>query len=166
VQYAGRDIDGLEATIDKHLLQYIKLIKEKYVSVDSDFRPMDLARKSSFWAMDIITDIAFGRPWGCLVKDEDVDEWFRSMELVMPTAIRASTIPWMAYLFSVPIVGKMVMPSEKDLTGAGRMLGIAKEIVYNRFAQPEPGADRDMMGSFIRHGLTRSEAVTEATLQM
>jgi hypothetical protein len=42
---------------------------------------------------------------------------------------------------------------------------VAKEAVAERF-----GADkedrRDMMGSFIRHGLTQKEAESESTFQM
>lgn len=116
--------------------------------------------------MDIITEIAFDRTWGCLAADDDVDKWFESMELVMPSSIRASTIPWLASLFSIPLLGKMVMPSDKDPTGAGKILGIAKEIVRKRLEEEDPGAKRDMMGSFIRHGVSRRECVSEATLQM
>jgi hypothetical protein len=116
--------------------------------------------------MDVITDIAFGTPWGCLVHDEDIDGWFESMQSQLPRAIRASTIPWLADLFSIPIFGKLVMPSENDPIGAGKLLKIAKDIIKSRFEEEDPGAKRDMMGSFIRHGVTRKEAVSEATLQM
>jgi len=61
---------------------------------------------------------------------------------------------------------KFVMPSENDPIGAGKLLRIAKDIVQKRFDEENPGAKRDMMGSFIRHGVTRTEAVSEATLQM
>lgn len=152
--------------IDKHLHQFLSLIRQKYITVGSNLKPMDLARKAGFWTMDVITDIAFGNPWGCLLHDEDIDKWFESMELQMPIAMRASTIPWLADLFSIPIFGKMVMPSENDPLGAGRLLKIAKDIVKSRFEEEDPGAKRDMMGPFIWHGITRTDAVSEATLQM
>jgi hypothetical protein len=62
------------------MLEFIKLIK-KYASSPSNAsenKPMDLARKVSFFAMDVTCDIAFGRPWGCLPRDEDVDKWFET----------------------------------------------------------------------------------------
>jgi hypothetical protein len=43
---------------------------------------------------------------------------------------------------------------------------IVKEIVNKRFSISDHGQRRDMMGSFIRHGITKTEAVSEATLQM
>lgn len=162
--FSGREIPELEATVDKHILELIRLIKTSYVS--SKYRPMDLARKLSFFGMDVTCDIAFGQPWGCLSKDEDVDKWFETNEIVLPNAIMFSTIPWMAKLFSIPLVGRMVMPSEKDPTGAGRLLFIIKEIVRKRFSISEHEQRKDMMGSFIRHGITKTEAVSEASLQI
>lgn len=83
---------------------------------------MDLARKVSFFAMDVTTDIAFGRPWGCVERDEDVDKWFETADLLLPNAIMVSTIPWLARLFAIPVIGRLVMPSDKDKTGAGRLI--------------------------------------------
>ena len=127
---------------------------------------MDFARKAAYFTMDVTTEISFGEPWGCLAKDEDVDKWFESNEEILPNGIMFSTIPWMASLFSIPVVGRLVMPSDKDPTGAGKLLGVIKEIVRKRFELDDREQKRDMMGSFIRHGITKTEAVSEASLQM
>lgn len=42
---------------------------------------------------------------------------------------------------------------------------VAKEAVAERFGADEEDR-RDMMGSFIRHGLTQKEAESESTFQM
>jgi hypothetical protein len=42
---------------------------------------------------------------------------------------------------------------------------ITKEVVGRRFG-PDAKDQRDMLGSFIRHGLTRDEAESETILQM
>ena len=42
---------------------------------------------------------------------------------------------------------------------------ITKEVVAQRFG-PDAKDQRDMLGSFIRHGLTRDEAESETILQM
>lgn len=127
---------------------------------------MDFVRRISFFTMDVITEIAFGQSWGCLLVDADIGGWFASMELVMPNAFKASTIPRLADLVRLPFIGRFIMPSEKDKTGPGRMIAVAKEVVRKRFAEDDPGRHRDMMGSFIRHGISQREAVSEATLQM
>lgn len=166
MQYSGKEILGLENTVDEHMLSWMALIRRKYISSDSELRPMDLARKAAFFTMDITTEISFGEPWGCLTKDEDVDKWFESSEQILPNAIMFSTIPWMASLFSIPIIGRLVMPSDRDPIGPGKLLGVIKEIVRKRFEPDDREQKRDMMGSFILHGITKTEAVSEATLQM
>jgi hypothetical protein len=61
------------------MIEFIDLIKRKYISNSSDFRPMDLARKIAFFTMDVTTDVALGHCWGCLAKDEAVDKWLSRM---------------------------------------------------------------------------------------
>lgn len=73
--------------------------------------------------MDVVTDISYGHPWGCIANDEDVDKWFETAELLLPNAIMVSTIPWLARLIAIPLIGRFVMPSDKDKTGAGRLVG-------------------------------------------
>jgi hypothetical protein len=43
---------------------------------------------------------------------------------------------------------------------------VVKEVVRKRFDVEGNEQKRDMMGSFIRHGINRTDAVAEATLQM
>jgi hypothetical protein len=62
-QFTGKDVEGLEATAEKHLLKLLDLIKRKYTSTPSEYRPMDFARKDSFFTMDFTTDISLGDVW-------------------------------------------------------------------------------------------------------
>jgi hypothetical protein len=150
--------------VDKHLLEFIGLIRRKYITTRSDLKPMDFARKAGFFTMDIVTDISFGHTWGCLKADNDVEGWFESFELNLLFAFRASAIPWIQSFFNIPFIAKLIFPSETDEFGPGRMLGIVKEILDKRFAEDDPGKKRDMLGSFIRHGLGKTQLVTETTL--
>jgi hypothetical protein len=93
--------------------------------------------------------------------------------------------PWLAQIFfSYPF--KSLLPSDKDTVGMGKLMGfvlshppssrtawsdlylshrIAKEVAAERF-RPNKKEERDMLGSFIRHGLTQREAQSELLLQM
>jgi hypothetical protein len=82
----------MEARIDSKVLDFIALIRRKFLTVGTNIKPMDLAEKASFFTMDIISDLAFGRTWGCLEQDKDVDEWFRSIEAYLPVVATLSTI--------------------------------------------------------------------------
>lgn len=122
MQYSGKEITGLEPTIDKHVQEFINLIKRSYITSPSYFKPMDIARKIAFYTMDVTCDLAFGQPWGCLSQDKDVDQWFESNDIVLPNAMLFSTIPLLTKIFSIPFFGRMIMPSENDATGAGRLV--------------------------------------------
>ncbi|EHL03048.1 putative Pisatin demethylase [Glarea lozoyensis 74030] len=58
----------------------------------------------------------------------------------------------------------MVMPSDKDEMGPGKLLRNIKNVVNERYGNKIQ--KRDMLGSFIRHGLTKSELVSETSLQI
>lgn len=122
-QYSGKEIDGLEALVDKHVQALVDLIQRKYISSGSDLRPLDLARKASFFTMDVITDIAFGAAWGCLSSDEDVGGWFEGTEQVMTAALWVSSFPILNRLLCMPFIARIIMPSDKDATGSGRLMG-------------------------------------------
>jgi hypothetical protein len=156
----------MEARIDSKVLDFIALVRRKFLTVGTDIKPMDLAEKASFLTMDIISDLAFGRTWGCLEQDKDIDEWFRSIEVYLPVVATLSTIPFFASFFAISFVAKLVMPSEKDAAGPGRLLRITKGIVNARFASPDNDKEQDMLASFIRHGIPQEEAVAEAPFQM
>jgi len=156
----------MEARIDSKVLDFIALVRRKFLTVGTDIKPMDLAEKVSFLTMDIISDLAFGRTWGCLEQDKDIDEWFRSIEVYLPVVATLSTIPFFASFFAISFVAKLVMPSEKDAACPGRLLRITKGIVNARFASPDNDKEQDMLASFIRHGIPQEEAVAEAPFQM
>jgi len=58
-----------------------------------------------------------------------------------------------------------LLPSEKDQLGLGKVMGIAKQVVGERFGRNKK-IQNDMLGSFIRHGLTQKEAESETLVQI
>jgi len=81
------------------------------------------------------------------------------MEQFLPIANRTATITWIAnlFLFSIPFVGKMIIPSDKNEIRPGKLVGITKGLVRKRFALEDPGHARDMMGDFIRSGVNEKD---------
>jgi len=99
--------------------------------------------------------------------------------------VLVGALPWLAQiLFSYPF--KSLLPSDKDTVGLGKLMGfvlfyfpssglacsdfylshrIAKEVAAERF-RPGKKEQRDMLGSFVRHGLTQREAQSEILLQL
>ncbi len=57
------------------------------------------------------------------------------------------------------------MPKKTDAYGLGRIMGAAREVVAERFL-PDAKPQMDMLGSFLRHELSREDAETEVMVQI
>ncbi|KAK1996445.1 cytochrome P450 [Colletotrichum falcatum] len=158
--YSGKEVENLEAKIDQNVLRLVDLL-DKYVSED---RPFDLGHKAQYFTLDVISDLAFGEPFGDLATDSDVHEYIRTMEASMPTILVTSVLPWLLALLSSPLFRHM-MPSEKDAIGVGKTMGIAKKVAAERFG-PNKKVQKDMLGSFVARGLTQAEAESEILMQL
>jgi len=123
------------------------------------YRPMDFVQKTQFFTLDVISALAFGVPFGYLARDEDLFDYIRISTAYIPFMMVSTSVPWVAGLLHSKL------PSESDKLGFGAFIGVARRVVAERF---EPGVQPqlDMLGSFIRHGLSPEEASSEALLQI
>jgi hypothetical protein len=148
------------------------------------YKPVDLAPKIQYFTLDVISDIAFGKAFGNLTADGDVSSYIKIIEEAFPFVMILATFPELCQIFFSRIF-KPIWPKDTDKTGIGKLMGyvrsrpglpfdlvwliclasIARDLAAERFG-PNKKVRRDMLGSFIRHGLTKEEAQSEALLQM
>ncbi|PKS11126.1 hypothetical protein jhhlp_002887 [Lomentospora prolificans] len=162
--YSGKENLSMEGTIDYQIAKLINLIETKYLSRGGEYRPMDFGQKGQFFTLDVISDLAFGQPFGFLEKDADVFDYLKITKGFIPFMIVLCHQYWLAdILHSKPFQG--LFPKAGDKIGFGAFIGVTNKAVAARF---KPGAENqfDMLGSFIRHGLTQEEASGEALLQV
>ncbi|TDZ40601.1 Cytochrome P450 monooxygenase lolP1 [Colletotrichum spinosum] len=158
--YTGKEVDSMEAKIDENIVRYMDLI-DKYIAKNEAF---DFGRKTQYFTLDVISDLAFGTPFGDVSTDSDVHEYIHTMEQNMPNIVLTANMPWLLSLLSSPLF-RGLLPSENDAIGVGKTIGIAKRIVAERF-RADKTVKRDMLGSFIAHGLTQEEASSEILMQI
>ncbi|WZH43100.1 cytochrome P450 [Fusarium acuminatum] len=158
--YGGREVQDLEPKIDKNILAFIQLLR-KYADNN---KPVDLGRRAQFFTLDVISDLAFGEPFGFLETDSDVYKYIQITEETLPSVMVTTVVPWLVKVLSSPLFKKL-LPSEKDRLGFGRLMGIAKQVTAERFG-PDKKVQKDMLGSFVAHGLTQKEAESEILLQI
>jgi hypothetical protein len=61
----------------------------------------------------------------------------------------------------------LVAPNAMDKLGLGAVIAVAEARIAERFNDYENQKDKqDMLGSFLRHGLSQKDAEGEAVLQM
>jgi hypothetical protein len=130
LQYAGKENEDLEKTIDRNVSAFIHLIGSKYASSESDSKPFDFGRKAQYFTLDVISDVAFGEPFGFLATDSDVHEYIKTAEEVLPTIIMVTVLPWLNRLLQSPIF-KAILPSDKDKLGLGKVMGLVFYIISN-----------------------------------
>lgn len=126
---------------------------------------MDLSRKAQFFSLDIITDIAYGRPMGDLIEDDDVYKYVQSTEEMLEVVILLGSIPILNDILQIKWIADFMFPSEKDSTGVGPLIAISKQLISERVG-PKAVQRQDMLGSFIEHGVPEESLVSESLIQI
>ncbi|KAH6847692.1 cytochrome P450 [Chaetomium sp. MPI-CAGE-AT-0009] len=155
--YSGRENDELETSIDARLTELVTLIRSKYLShptMGKAVVAMDLAKKIQFFTLDVISAVGTGQPLGMLRADTDVDRYIRSSEegLRLVAALSGLGLAWLA---QAPVLGRFLGPKPTDKAGFGALMGACFRVVDERVrgVVKGEGLRRDMLASFIRHGL-------------
>ncbi|KAL2675357.1 hypothetical protein Neosp_011541 [[Neocosmospora] mangrovei] len=124
--YSGKENEGFgfEAGIDRQLLNFIALLDREYTSAPGETRPVDLAEKTQFFALDAIGDVSFGEPFGYLTQDEDLYHYNEINVSSLGAMNVVSVYPWLTKIVHRwPL--KLLLPREGDQVGFGRLMGIA-----------------------------------------
>ncbi|KAM7188913.1 Cytochrome P450 [Rhypophila sp. PSN 637] len=163
--YSGKENTHLEAGIDGQIRVLLDLIDSKYLYTESQRRTLEFSRLAQFFTLDVITEVAFGQAFGFLSRDEDINGYCHVAEQALPIFEWLGVFGTLNRMIRLPGIRNLTMPRPTDKTGVGMMMGYAKKVVEERFDSTKVPRE-DMLGSFERHGLSKREAQTEATLQI
>jgi len=162
--YAGKENPSMEGTIDTHIAKLVSLISSKYISTDKDYRPLDFALRTQFFTLDVISDLAFGHPFGYLDADDDVFDYIKTTASAIPVIIMLGNLPWLARAVQSRLL-RGILPKATDKVGFGAFIGVTNKVVAERY-HPSAPSQPDMLGAFKRHGLTEEEARGQTLLQV
>ncbi|KAI0885617.1 cytochrome P450 [Annulohypoxylon maeteangense] len=163
--YGGKENPTIEADIDEQLASLVALIRRKYLSDDHHLRPIDFAERIQYFTLDAITKIAYGRAFGYLATDTDVYGYIETAETQVPMLVALADVPWLTRLFFSETMLKLVGPKPTDKKGIGKMMAVAQEVAGERFG-PDAKDHQDMLGSFVRHGVSRRRCESEMLFQI
>lgn len=165
--YAGKENVMLEKDIDDSVLDLSNLIASKYLSSGGQVKPMDFARKIQFFTSDIMSKLSVDAKFYDLRDDTDNLGYIHDVETSFPFMFCFSVIPTFVELLTKIGVMGLMAPKANSKLGFGTVLGIARKQVQKRFDEEGKIVDKkDMLGSFLRHGLTRDEAEAESVMQL
>jgi cytochrome P450 len=161
--YTGKDIPCLETRIDERVLELVAVL-EKYVKTS---QTVDFAHLAQYLALDVLTDLAFGRPVGYLAAEEDLYEYINKSADFLPIMELGTNHPWINKILSSRLMQYLAAPKASDRTGLGALIGIAQKAIQARYDNKCDIERRpDMLDSFKRRGLSRLEAESESLLQI
>ena len=123
MQYSGKENPCLEQSIDDRCQDLIGLIRGKYLSSRNEIQILDFAQISQYFTMDVLTDVAFGSPFGYLERDEDVHDYIKTIRAFMPVLELQTNHPTVNFLMSSWLVQAVAAPTAKDRTGMGKVIG-------------------------------------------
>ncbi|KAI8688953.1 hypothetical protein NCS55_00150600 [Fusarium keratoplasticum] len=164
--YSGKENDGFgfEAGLDRQLLNFIALLDRKYTSAPGETRPVDLAEKTQFFALDAIGDVSFGEPFGYLTQDEDLYHYNEINASSLSAMDIVSVYPWLTKIVHRwPL--KLLLPREGDQVGFGRLMGFATQFVRGRLAEGAAPA-KDMMQAHINNGMNEEELIQQVFISI
>lgn len=85
---------------------------------------MDFGQKGQFFTLDVISDLAFGRPFGYLNADDDVYDYIKITDDYFPAMIVMASIPALARLTQTRMF-RGLLPKGTDKLGFGAFIGYA-----------------------------------------
>jgi hypothetical protein len=132
-KYSGKENPGLEQSIDDRCEDLIGLIRKKYLSSENLLHKLDFAQISQYFTMDVLTDVAFGAPFGYLERDEDVHDYIKTIRAFMPVLELQTNHPTINYLMSSRLVQAIAAPTAKDRTGMGPVIeSVERALIVNK----------------------------------
>lgn len=81
-----------------------------------------MALKFQLLTLDVISEIAFGKPFGNLETDADVSSYLKATEEMFPMFILLGTWPILTKILFSKIC-RPFMPHDTDVTGVGKLMG-------------------------------------------
>lgn len=100
--YSGRD-NALENDIDDQLVKLIQSIRKRYISTSEKTRPLEFVKMSQYFTVDTMTQISFGKPFGCMDVDGDVNDILDTVEKIVIWGEITANVPMMQTFLSFSI---------------------------------------------------------------
>ena len=115
-----------------------------------------------------MSKLSFDGKFHDLQDENDNLGYIHELETIFPSIFcTCCLLQVIEFLTDIGVLG-LLASSAKSKLGLGKVLAITREQVAKRFGPDgkAKGEYRDMLGSFIRHGLTQQEAESESVLQL
>ncbi|KAK0673559.1 cytochrome P450, partial [Cercophora samala] len=159
--WSGAGLAAMEKRIDEQVKAFVDLVERKYISTSEGTRPMEFAHRAQFFTLDVATGVTFGRPFGFLERDGDVNRYLEITEVMLPLFGVLGALPQLVYAMHAWPLRKM-MPGAGDKVGFGVLMKFAEDEVKKRLeAGGEEKEEQDLIKSYLDNGIEPEDVVQE-----
>ncbi|KAI1171046.1 pisatin demethylase [Nemania sp. FL0916] len=160
--FGGREVPLLEPGVDVQVKALVDNIRQNMSNniKNGSGNLIDLAPLMSYFTMDVVTRVAFGQEYGYLKANQDLYSFLREVRENWPKLAMSLDVPHLRNIIFNPLFLKFFGPSVADTKGMGKLMWVAREFVGKRYL-PDAKPQRDLLGSWIRNGLTQNQAELE-----
>ena len=151
----------MESDVDQRVVELITLIKGHAESN----KAFDFAMFAGYFTLDSLTKIAFGNAMGFMTKNEDLYKYIKSSTDYYPIMELGNNHRFILNILNSGFMQANAASKPDDKVGVGPIIGVAHKAVAERFG-PDAKHVQDMIGTFVRHGLTQTECESETLLQI
>ena len=130
-----------------------------------DGAPIDLARLSQYFTLDVLSQLAFGEKFGYMDANTDLYDYNKTSANFLPMLEWITNHPSIRWVLTSAPMQALAAPKGTDAIGQGKIIGIAQKAVAERYG-PDAKAKLDMLGHFVNKGLTQEQAEVESHLQI
>ena len=128
LQYGGKDIEGVELTIDERIAEWISLINRNWTSLPGETKKFDIAQNVQFLTTDIISHLCFGTPLGFVENQKDMHDFLKTLESRLPIVEQFSVLTELSTLLlkvsNIAWFKRLLIPSATDQSGVGKIIGV------------------------------------------
>ncbi|KAI1758569.1 cytochrome P450 [Hypoxylon sp. FL1150] len=162
--YNGRENPDLEIAIDSQILLLIETIRRKHLSTKFKHCNVEFAGVIRRFTLDMITRLGYGQAFGFQDAEGELYNYTTRLDRALKLMSLSQEVPFLRRIVFSKFLFDMFGPKATDEEGIGKIMGLTEQIIDERFASEKP--TNDMLGSLIRHGMTRKECCDEAMLQI
>ncbi|RAL07201.1 cytochrome P450 [Aspergillus homomorphus CBS 101889] len=122
-KYTTKNNAILEGKITRSIQTFLRYIDERIVLGDGKCT-MDFSRACQFFTLDVITDMAFGEPFGYLATDQDLHDYHTTFAAEAPLISVINSMPTLCRFMNRDLVKKLWGPSTSVEKGIGKLMAI------------------------------------------
>ncbi|CAD6446130.1 eb34554e-537a-4da1-8134-b00c23a8627e [Sclerotinia trifoliorum] len=163
--YTTKNFIGLEDVLDRRIAEWLHRLDKK--RMEGGPHGFDLARNVRYMTLDAASYVCFSQD--LMFTEDESDDFWDSIEESAPYAQYLSCVHG---LFSIAWIAchiwglrnKMIL-TENNNPGIGRILRVSRVATAKRFG-PDAKIVDDMLGSWVKKGLSQYEAETEVSIAL